>query len=68
MVAWRGTAYLKWEAGLQTWTLLGYGNTEVLDPNIEMDILTPRSTVAALRAGYRPQLHPSAGTKIGSYC
>jgi hypothetical protein len=29
-------------------------------PGIEVRTLTPRSIVAALRAAFRPELHPSA--------
>jgi hypothetical protein len=31
----------------------------------ELEVLTPRSIVAVLSAGYRPMLHPSAGALLG---
>lgn len=42
------------------WTNTGYG-TSLARPTIgNVDVITPRSTVAALRGGYRPQIDPSA--------
>ena len=38
----------------------GYG-TPVSLPQGEVTVLTPEPTVAVMRAGYRPVLHPSAG-------
>jgi hypothetical protein len=32
----------------------------------EVEVLTPRSIVAVLSAGYRPMLHPSAATLLTS--
>lgn len=40
------------------WSFAGYGLAQSAPP--DMRLLTPASTVAALRAGYRPQVHPSA--------
>jgi hypothetical protein len=31
----------------------------------EVEVLTPRSIVAVLSAGYRPMLHPSAAVLLG---
>jgi hypothetical protein len=31
----------------------------------EVEVLTPRSIVAVLAAGYRPMLHPSAAALLG---
>lgn len=41
------------------WGMDGYG--EPIDPQHAQGLLTPPSTVAALRAGYRPELHPTLG-------
>lgn len=50
-----------WRAGgLHRWTTLGYERRHGADPHLLVRVLTPRSTVAALAAGYRPALHPSA--------
>ncbi|MEV4508198.1 hypothetical protein AB0K00_04480 [Dactylosporangium sp. NPDC049525] len=40
------------------WTSLGYGAPQPLPDRVEL--LTPPASVAALRAGYRAALHPSA--------
>ncbi|HEX8696079.1 MAG TPA: hypothetical protein VF746_26925 [Longimicrobium sp.] len=45
---------------LLTWTPGGYAD-RVARPPATVEVLTPRSTVEALRAGYRPVLHPTAG-------
>jgi hypothetical protein len=37
------------------WSFQGYGPPVTLDTNLEADVLTPPSTVAALAAGYRPE-------------
>ena len=36
------------------WSFAGYGAPEPLDPDAVVDVLTPPSTVGALKAGYRP--------------
>jgi hypothetical protein len=46
---------------LLPWRPEGYGPSAVLPRRREGDVLTPRSIVAVLSAGYRPMLHPSAG-------
>jgi hypothetical protein len=46
---------------LLPWTPDGYGPPGPL-PAGPVDVLTPPAFVAALAAGYRPLLHPSAGT------
>lgn len=48
---------------LRPWTPTGYGPPSPL-PHAAA-LLTPPSSVAALRAGYRPVLHPSIGTADG---
>lgn len=46
---------------LLAWQPDGYASA-VSRPSAIVEVLTPPSTVAALRAGYRPILHPSART------
>lgn len=46
-------------ANLLPWTFEGYGAPQ-RRPRGTATVLTPRSTVAALAAGYAPVLHPSA--------
>lgn len=46
------------------WGIDGYGAP--IDPQHAQGLLTPPSIVAALRAGYRPQLHPTLQSGAGS--
>ena len=39
---------------LLPWSFAGYGAPAPLEPDAIVDVLTPPSTVAALKAGYRP--------------
>ena len=47
---------------LLPWSFDGYCAAEGFDPSVTVDVLTPPGIVAAIAAGYRPLLHPSAGT------
>jgi len=60
MVALQAKAYLKWNGRLFPWSSSGYGNPMVLPDDQELDVLTPASSVAALRQGYSLLVHPSA--------
>ncbi|ARR56288.1 hypothetical protein HY78_23935 [Rhizorhabdus wittichii DC-6] len=60
MVANAGAAFLLHGGLARRWTDRGYGPPEPL-PRAER-LLTPPSTVAALRAGYRVVVHPSVET------
>ena len=54
-----GESWLVNDGGLRRWTPAGY--TDLIDPfDGPAAVLTPRTTVAAIRAGYHPLLHPSA--------
>lgn len=54
-----GDPWLVSDGGLRRWTPAGY--TDRIDQfDGPAAVLTPRATVAAIRAGYRPLLHPSA--------
>ena len=44
---------------LLAWTPAGYTD-RLARPSATVEVLTPRSNVAVLRAGYRPVLHPTA--------
>lgn len=46
------------------WTFGGYGASIPADPGEIVEVLTPPSSVAAMAAGYRPVLHPSAEATI----
>lgn len=49
---------------LLPWSFAGYGPAVPLSPRSLVELLTPPSSVAALTAGYRPVLHPSAITQV----
>ncbi len=57
---WGEPAYLVWNDGLFTWTTGGY-TKRMARPNTALVlVLTPESTVGVIRAGYVPEVHPSA--------
>lgn len=55
-----GRAYLKRASELLEWSHAGYVRAQACASAGEFDVLTPRSTLAVLRAGYHPVYHPSA--------
>ena len=59
MIARDGRAYAVREGALRPWSFAGYGGPAPLELDALVEALTPPSTVAALRAGYRP-LWPEA--------
>jgi hypothetical protein len=52
--------YLLEQNNLFPWAPAGYGPPIAAPKRREVEVLTPRSIVAVLSAGYRPMLHPSA--------
>jgi hypothetical protein len=54
MIAREGHPYALRERTLFPWSFAGYGAPARLDPDAGADVLTPPSTVAALKNGYRP--------------
>jgi hypothetical protein len=60
MVELEGGAYVVQDGALVSWTFAGYGDPLVQDGSMLLDVLTPRSTVATLRAGYVAELSASA--------
>jgi hypothetical protein len=54
MIARDGRAYAARSGKLLPWSFAGYGAPAPLDPEAVADVLTPPSTVAALKAGYKP--------------
>ncbi len=55
-----GRAYLLWNDGLFLWTPGGYRAKQARRRALEVAVLTPQATVAAIRAGYVPEIHASA--------
>jgi hypothetical protein len=51
--------FLVLAGALLAWTPGGYTD-RLARPRATVEVLTPRPTVAALRAGYRPAIHPTA--------
>jgi hypothetical protein len=58
---WGEQAYLVWGKHLLAWTPGGYQEPRQRPKNVKVRVLTPRSTVKVIRAGYRPVVHPSSG-------
>jgi hypothetical protein len=58
MILQDGAPHLIFEGAARPWSLGGYGAPAAIQTGIRL--ITPPSTVAALRAGYRPLIHPSA--------
>jgi hypothetical protein len=55
-----GGACLIWGGNLVSWSPGGYTGRRPRPRGEAVSVLTPRSTVAAIRAGYVPEVHPSA--------
>ena len=56
------TPWLVWGEQILRWTPSGYDGAEERPEAVAVNVLTPRSMVAALDAGYRPSIHSSAWT------
>jgi hypothetical protein len=61
MVSQQGTVGLWCRGAVLPWSFDGYGAPVPVGPRTRVELLTPPSIVAALAAGYRPMVHPSAG-------
>jgi len=59
-IAYGDRAWLVWGDSLLAWSAGGYTERRIRPGDREVDVLTPKSTVAVLTAGYRPTVHPSA--------
>ena len=60
MVRWRDGAYLVLAGRLLRWSLEGYTAIVDPEPDLVVDVLTPRSTLEIFRAGYDADVHESA--------
>jgi hypothetical protein len=60
MVRLDDAAWLVRHGTLLPWSLAGYGEAMAAALPERIEVLTPRSTVAALRAGYEPGIHHTA--------
>jgi hypothetical protein len=57
---WGDTPHLVLGRRLLAWSPVGYGDRRRRPSGEAATVLTPASTVAAIRAGYAPAIHPSA--------
>jgi hypothetical protein len=55
-----GLALLVWGQVLLEWSATGYHSSRRRPAALDVQLLTPSCMVAALAAGYRPELHPTA--------
>ena len=60
MIELGGAPWLVYGGKLLAWTPAGYLDRPALVPAGPVSVITPRATVAALAAGYRPVVHPTA--------
>ena len=67
MVVLPGTRdpFLVWGGLVHPWTPGGYTAAKSLDPDTEVEVLTPPSVMKTLAQGYRPVVHPSAEASSG---
>ena len=57
----RGVATMVRAGSLRPWSFKGYGSSYAITAKTLVDVLTPRSIVQVLRAGFKPDVHQSAG-------
>lgn len=57
MIMWRGHPAAIRDKQLLPWTITGYDTPIAYPENTQVEVLTPVSTVAVLKAGYRPLFH-----------
>lgn len=63
MIRHEGVTGLLTAGRVLPWSFAGYLDNPVpVSPDTTVELLTPPSSVAAMTAGYRPMLHPSAST------
>jgi len=63
MVEHAGGPHLLWNGKLLPWSFSGYGPALDAPPTSQVAVLTPRSIVLAIRAGFVPQVDESAGQR-----
>jgi hypothetical protein len=61
-ISFEGDAVLVWRGHLHTWTHNGYlGRRSIKASSTVVQVLTPKSVVAAIREGLDVEIHESAG-------
>jgi hypothetical protein len=61
MVRYEEAPALVLPGGVRPWSFAGYGALVPVPEDTVVDVLTPPAMVAAVGAGYRPLVHPTAG-------
>jgi hypothetical protein len=61
-IAIDNSAWLVWDDAMLLWTPEGYSRKDPRPHHQTVTVLTPRPSVECFRAGYRPEIHPSAAT------
>jgi hypothetical protein len=61
-VAFDAAAWLLWKGDLHAWSDAGYRQRRARPKRGEVEVLTPRSIVQIIEAGYVPGIHPSGRT------
>jgi hypothetical protein len=64
-VLWDDRPHIYISGSLRSWSHDGYGGAVPGAGREPVTVLTPRSSVGAIRGGYRPALHPTAGVAWG---
>ena len=59
-----GGCYLVWGVALRLWSPEGYRTRSGRPADLPVTVLTPKPIVECLRAGYRTDVHASAGDQI----
>ena len=59
MIEDKNSIKLLWKGNLHIWTSSGYTKSQPFQSNMQVKVLTPRSVVNVLKAGYQPLVHPS---------
>jgi hypothetical protein len=66
MLEHQGRPFLLWEGRLRPWSFAGYGPAVDVAPTRAVLVLTPKSIVEAIRAGFIPHVHATAADGRGS--
>jgi hypothetical protein len=53
-------AWLVWDSAIFAWSAGGYTDRQERPSHSDVEVLTPRSTVTVMSAGYQVTAHPSA--------